>query len=81
MNFMVIRKGILVYFASGKIRQEVEKVGVNIVYFNEKRNYLAGYVDATQFERIKKQLETMKNVRKVEESLLDMEPLNFQDQA
>lgn len=76
---MIVRKSILVYFVSPKIRQEVEKLGVNIVYVNDKRNYLAGYVDATQFERVKKQLEAMKNIKKVEESLVDMDVLNFQD--
>jgi uncharacterized protein YlbG (UPF0298 family) len=76
---MVSRKGIIVYYATPKVRQEIEKQGVNIVYQNEKRNYLTGYVDATQFERIKKVLETMKNIKKVEESLVEMEELNFSE--
>jgi len=74
---MVSRKGLIIYFASSKVKQEVEKLGINIVYVNEKRSYLTGYVDASQLERVKKQLETMKNIKKVEESLVDMEVLNF----
>lgn len=74
---MVTRKGIIVYFASAKVRQEIEKLGVNIVYINESRNYLTGYVDMNQFERVKKIIEGMKNVRKVDESLAEMENLNF----
>jgi len=74
---MISRKGIIVWFATSKVRQEIEKQGVNVVYQNDKRNYLTGYVDASQFDRIKKQLETMKNIKKVEESLVDMEVLDF----
>jgi uncharacterized protein YlbG (UPF0298 family) len=77
VNLMVTRKGIIVYYATPKVRQEIEKQGVNIVYQNDKRSYITGYVDATQFERIKKLLETMKNIKKVEESLVEMEVLDF----
>lgn len=76
---MVSRKGIIVYYATPKVRQEIEKQGVNIVYQNEKRNFITGYVDSNQFERIKKTLETMKNIKKVEESLVEMEELNFSE--
>jgi len=74
---MVTRKGIVIYFTQAKIRQEIEKLGVNIVYVNDKRFYMAGYVDSTQFERIKKTIEGFKNVKKVEESLAEMENLDF----
>jgi uncharacterized protein YlbG (UPF0298 family) len=78
-EIMVSRKGIIVYYATPKVRQEIEKQGVNIVYQNEKRNFITGYVDSNQFERIKKALETMKNIKKVEESLVEMEELNFSE--
>lgn len=74
---MVTRKGIVIYFSQAKIRQEIEKLGVNIVYVNEKRFYMTGYVDTTQFERVKKTIEGFKNVKKVEESLAEMENLDF----
>jgi uncharacterized protein YlbG (UPF0298 family) len=74
---MINRKGIIVYFLTPKIIQEIEKQGVAVVYKNDKRNYLVGYVDKNQFDRVKKQLEGMKNVKKVEESLLDMEQFAF----
>jgi uncharacterized protein YlbG (UPF0298 family) len=76
---MITRKGIIVYFQTTKIIPEIEKQGLNITYKNDKRNYVMGYVDATQFDRIKKQLETMKNVRKVEESLVDMDQFSFKE--
>jgi uncharacterized protein YlbG (UPF0298 family) len=74
---MIIRKGIIVYFQTSKVIQEIEKQGVAVVYKNDKRNYLVGYVDKNQFDRVKKQLEGMKNIKKVEESLLDMEQFAF----
>jgi uncharacterized protein YlbG (UPF0298 family) len=74
---MVNRKGIVIYFASAKVRQEIEKLGVSIVYVNEKRFYMTGYVDSNQFDRVKKAIEGFKNVKKVEESLIEMDNLNF----
>ena len=76
---MVKRKGIIVYFQSKKAAKEVEKIGVNIVYLNPKANYLTGYVDEDQFEAIKKQCAKLRLVRKVEESLLDMQDLAFKE--
>lgn len=74
---MISRKGIIVWFVTPRVRQEIEKQGVNVVYQNDKRNYLTGYVDANQFDRVKKQLEAMKNIKKVEESLTEMNVLDF----
>ncbi|MDP2424865.1 MAG: DUF2129 domain-containing protein [Candidatus Izemoplasmatales bacterium] len=74
---MIQRKGIITYFQSAKVVSEIEKLGVNIAYKNEKRGYCIGYVDENQFSRIKKQIEALKNVKKVEESLLEMEQFSF----
>lgn len=74
---MISRKGIIVYFLTPKVIQEIEKQGVAVAYKNDKRNYLVGYVDKNQFDRVKKQLEGMKNIKKVEESLLDMDQFAF----
>ncbi len=76
---MVSRKGMIVFFQTPKVVAEIEKAGVHVVYKNDKRNYLTGYVDSPQFEKIKKQVEAIKNVRKVEESLLDMQELDFKE--
>ncbi|MFA5006639.1 MAG: DUF2129 domain-containing protein [Candidatus Izemoplasmatales bacterium] len=76
---MIQRKGIIVFYQSPKVIAEVERLGVHVTYRNEDRGYLAGYVDASQFDRIAKQLETVNNVRKVEASLADMQELDFQD--
>lgn len=76
---MVKRKGIIVYFQSKKVAKEVERIGVNITYLNPKANYLTGYVDEDQFEQLKKQLSKLRFVKKVEESLLDMQDLSFKE--
>lgn len=74
---MIQRKGIIVFYTSPKVLAEAERLGVHVTYRNEARGYLAGYVDETQYERIKKQLEAVKNVRKVDESLVDLKELDF----
>lgn len=74
---MVKRKGIIVYFQNKKVAKEIEKAGVNVTYLNPKANYLSGYVDADQFERIKKQIQKIRQVKKVDESLVDMDVFEF----
>jgi len=76
---MISRKGIVVFYQSPKVIAEVERLGVHVTYRNDQRSYLAGYVDASQFEKIRKQLEAVKNVRKVDESLADMQELDFNE--
>lgn len=76
---MVSRKGIVVYFTTPKIVTEIEKLGVHIVYKNEKRNYLTGYLDSQLFERVFKQIEAMKACKKVEESQMDFANYTFKE--
>ncbi|HOP57373.1 MAG TPA: DUF2129 domain-containing protein [Bacillota bacterium] len=76
---MVNRKGIIVYFQSKKIVKEVEKTGVNVVYINPKAKYLTGYIDASEYEKARKQIQKIRLVRKVEESLVDMEEFSFNE--
>ena len=76
---MVSRKGLVVYFTTPKIVMEIEKLGVHIVYKNEKRNYLTGYLDSQNFERVFKQIEAMKACKKVEESQMDFANYTFKE--
>lgn len=76
---MVSRKGLVVYFTTPKIVTEIEKLGVHIVYKNEKRNYLTGYLDSQNFERVFKQIEAMKACKKVEESQMDFANYTFKE--
>ncbi|MBN2504480.1 MAG: DUF2129 domain-containing protein [Bacilli bacterium] len=76
---MVKRKGIIVYFQNKKVAKEIEKAGVNIAYVNPKANYLSGYVDADNFEKVKKQIQNLRLVRRVDESLVDMDEFSFKE--
>jgi uncharacterized protein YlbG (UPF0298 family) len=76
---MVSRKGFVVYYQTAKIIPEIEKLGVHIVYRNDNRNYFIGYVDSPIFERVKKQIETMKAVKKFEESLVETGNYEFSE--
>ncbi|MDD4183954.1 MAG: DUF2129 domain-containing protein [Candidatus Izemoplasmatales bacterium] len=76
---MVNRKGIIVYFQNKKIAKEVEALGISISYLNPKAGYLTGYVDAEMYEKVRKQLIKNKLVKKVDESLLDIETLGFNE--
>lgn len=74
---MVVRKSFIVYFQNKKVSKEIEKMGVNITYINPKANYLVGYIDSAQYEKTKKQIQHLKLVKKVDESLLEMDHLEF----
>ncbi|MBU1145083.1 MAG: YlbG family protein [Firmicutes bacterium] len=76
---MVSRKAMVVYFQSKKVEKEIEKLGVNITYINVKMNYLIGYVDAISYDKVKKQIANLRHVRKVEDSLLEMETFDFNE--
>ena len=76
---MVSRKGLIVYYSTPKIGTEIEKKGVHVVYNNEKRNYLTGYVDTNQFERVKKDISQLKAVKKVEDSLMEFDNYTFKE--
>ena len=76
---MVSRKGLVVYYTTAKIIPEIEKLGVHIVYKNDKRNYLTGYLDSFVFDRVFKQIEAMKACKKVEESLVDYTNYTFKE--
>ena len=70
---MIERTGIIVYFNSNKVIQEIQKIeAIDIVYENTKANYLVGYLDKSLYQKISKQIINMKHVKKVEPSLLEM---------
>jgi len=76
---MVKRKGIIIYFQNKKVAKEAESLGVSISYINPKAGYLTGFVDFEQYEKVRKQLAKHRLVKKVDESLLDMEALAFKE--
>ena len=67
---MLKRKSLIVYFRNPKVLKQVEKHG-EIKYFTKKKKYAVIYVNEEELQEKKKELQGLKLVRKVEESLLD----------
>lgn len=67
---MLKRKSLIVYFRNPKVLKQVEKFG-EIMYFTKKKKYAVIYVNEEELQQKKKELQGLKLVRKVEESLSD----------
>jgi uncharacterized protein YlbG (UPF0298 family) len=67
---MLKRKSLIVYFRNPKVLKQVEKFG-EIMYFTKKKKYAVIYVNEEELQEKKKELQGLKLVRKVEESLSD----------
>ncbi len=69
---MLERKGIVIYFQNKKVIKAIKKFEINISYINEAGKYLTGYINAKDFQTIKKELSKNKLIRKVDESYIEM---------
>ncbi|MFP4287098.1 MAG: DUF2129 domain-containing protein [Candidatus Izemoplasmataceae bacterium] len=69
------RKTLVVYFRNPKIIKQLENLG-HVSYFHKKRRYAILYVNASELETIKTQLEKQRHVRKVEYSYPYFEAIN-----
>lgn len=49
----------------------------DVSYFNKKRRYAVIYVDEQNHEKVVNNINTLKHVKKVEESQFDMEQFQF----
>ncbi len=67
---MIKRKSLIVYFRNPKVLKQVEKFG-EIKYFTKKKKYAVIYVNEEELEQKKKEIQGLKLVSRVEESLLD----------
>ncbi|MDD3122845.1 MAG: DUF2129 domain-containing protein [Candidatus Izemoplasmatales bacterium] len=76
---MVSRKAMVIYFQSKKVVKEIEKLNLNITYVNEKANYAIAYTDTVNYEKAKKQVQALSGIKKVDDSLADMEHLEFKE--
>jgi len=76
---MVSRKAIIVYFQSKKVLKELEKFNLNVVYVNDKANYAVVYTDTQNVEKAKKQMQNIHGIKKVEDSLAEMDHLEFKE--
>lgn len=76
---MVKRKGFIIYYKSKKVLKDIKKFHVNLTYVNESQNYAIGYVDESYYENTKTRLLQNKAIKKVEESLVEMAHLEFEE--
>lgn len=74
---MIDRKGIVIYFQNPKVIKNIKKYDVNITYVNKAGKYLAGYIDASEFPKIKKELKKNRLIKKIEESLIEMPSIDI----
>ena len=75
---MLKRKSLIVYFRNPKVLRKIEAFG-EIKYFTKKKKYAIIYVNEEKLEQTKKDLQNLKLVRKIEESLFDTDgyEINF----
>lgn len=67
---MIKRKSIIVYFRSPKAIKQIEQHST-IAYYHKHRKYAVCYVNETDVEEKIKQLQSLKLVKRVEESLFE----------
>ena len=67
---MVKRQSLIVYFRNPKVLKQVEKVA-QIKYYSKKKKYAIIYVSEEEVKAKKEELNQLKLVRKVEESLFE----------
>ncbi|TVP94730.1 MAG: DUF2129 domain-containing protein [Acholeplasmatales bacterium] len=73
---MFDRKSVIVYFRNPKVLKHLKQYG-NLAYYHKKRRYAVMYVDADALEKTMKQIQVIRNVRRVEVSpLYDMSLFN-----
>ncbi len=75
---MVKRKGFVVFFQNKKVIKEIDNIA-NITYVSDKKKYLMAYCDAKRFEGYKQQISKVHGVKKVIESLYDLDEFTFEE--
>ncbi|GEM_PF-1042674 len=71
------RSSLIVYFKSPKVMKRIKKVG-NITYFNKKRKYAVVYINKEDQESIVKELQSLRHIRRVDDSRLDYSPYSME---
>lgn len=74
---MVKRRSLIVYFRNPKVLKQVEKVA-EIKYYTKKKKYAIIYVSEEEVKAKKEELQQLKLVRRVDESLFDTEEYNLE---
>jgi len=76
---MVKRSSIILYYRNKKVLKNLDKFHLNIAYTNHKAGYAVAYLDSEYVEKVKKQLMTIHGIKKVEDSLNEMDYLDFEE--
>jgi uncharacterized protein YlbG (UPF0298 family) len=67
---MLKRKSLIIYFRNPKVLKQIEKFG-DIMYYTKKKKYAIIYVNEEELDSKVKEIQNLKLVKKVEESLFD----------
>ena len=73
---MLKRRSLIVYFRNPKILKTIEKIS-EIKYYTKKKKYAVIYVNEDEVEQKIQELQAIKLIRKVEESLFETEEYQF----
>lgn len=73
---MLKRRSLIVYFRNPKVLKTIEKIS-EIKYYTKKKKYAVIYVNEDEVEQKTQELQAIKLVRRVEESLFETEEYQF----
>ena len=74
---MIQRKGIIVYFETKEVLEQLDKTVVNIYYVSEKNKYAIIYCDLNRYKPLCSQLSQMKGIVSFEDSMNNVEANSF----
>lgn len=74
---MIQRKGIIVYFETKEVLEQLDKTVVNIYYVSEKNKYAIIYCDSNRYKPLCSQLSQMKGIISFEDSMNNVEANSF----
>ena len=74
---MIQRKGIIVYFETKEVLEQLDKTVFNIYYVSEKNKYAIIYCDLNRYKPLCSQLSQMKGIVSFEDSMNNVEANSF----
>ena len=74
---MIQRKGIIIYFETKEVLEQLDKTVVNIYYVSEKNKYAIVYCDLNRYKPLCSQLSQMKGIISFEDSMNNVEANGF----
>ena len=74
---MIERKGLIVYFETEEVLEQLDKTIVNIYYVSKKNKYATIYCDANRYKPLCAQLSNMPGIISFEDSNNNVEANSF----